>query len=293
MKSIVVVLLTGVMVGNTAYGQGSNVFSLEKHLPKELKEISGVTKDGNALWAIADNSKNALYKLDLSGNISQKYIVNNVDFINAEAVTNDQHYVYIGDVGDNAGTRPFRSIIRISKSDLNNKNTVRGEEIRFTFPDEGIIKKKKQNDFDCEAIMNFHDSIYLFTKRRDDGRTELYVLPKSPGSYVARSIGIFKVKGLITDAAVNPDGNEIAIIGYDEGHTNPFIYVFNNFSGNNFFSGTHKRYELTANKKIGWQVESISYADNDSFFISCEKTADVPNTLYRISKSELALSSKH
>src|SRR3954467_11083006 len=106
MKNIVVVFLTGVMAGSTAYGQGSNVFSLEKQLPKELKEISGVSKDGNALWAIADNSKNALYKLDLTGNISQKFIINNVNFINAEAVTNDQHYVYIGDVGDNAGIRP-------------------------------------------------------------------------------------------------------------------------------------------------------------------------------------------
>lgn len=278
--------------GSTIYAQGSNEFTLEKQLPKELKEVSGVAKDGNALWAIADNSKNTMYKLDLTGNISKKIVINNVNFINAEAITSDHHYVYIGDVGDNNGTRPFRSIFRILKTDLDNNKNIRGEEIRFTFPDEGFIKKKKQNNFDCEAIMSYRDSIYLFSKRRDDGRTELYALPKLPGSYVARSIGKFKVKGLITDADVNPEGNEVAIIGYEEGHTRPFIYIFSNFKGDHFFSGNYKRYELASNKKIDWQVESIAYADDNSFFLSCEKTADVPNTLYRINKSDLVLSSK-
>ena len=292
MKCFLIVLITALASGITN-AQGSNEFTLEKQLPKELKEISGAAKDGDALWVIADNSKNTLYKLDLTGNISQKYIVSNVNFINAEAITSDQHHVFIGDVGDNNGTRPFRSIIRIAKTDLDNKSSVRGDEIRFTFPDEGIVKKKKLNDFDCEAMMSFRDSIYLFSKRREDGRTELYVLPKLPGSYVARSIGTFKAKGLITDAAMNPEGNEVAIIGYDEGHTSPFIYVFSNFSGNHFFSGNHKRYELTSNKKIGWQVESIAYADDNSFFISCEKTTDVPNTLYRVNKSRLMESSKN
>src|SRR4030095_12027516 len=91
-------------------------FEFKKELPKELKEISGIVKDGDALWAISDNRNVDVYKLDLSGNIIQQLHISNVALRDVEAITADKDYLYIGDVGDNDGTRDERTIIRVLKS---------------------------------------------------------------------------------------------------------------------------------------------------------------------------------
>ena len=289
----IVVLLTLVDFGMEAQSQ-MNDFILEKELPKELKEISGIVKDGNFLWAISDSKNAPVFKLDLSGNILQKIHLSNISLQDVEAVTSDDKYLYVGDIGDNEGTRSERKIIRILKSSLGYGTSVKanGELINFTFPDEGKVKKKKSNDYDCEALLSYKDSLYVFTKRREDMKTELYSLPKAPGTYSAHSIAVFKTKRLVTDAALNAKGNEIALVGYDEGHTRPFIWILSNFAGNNFFSGSYKRFELTNEKKLDWQIEGITYKDASNLFISCEKSKDVTNTLYMISKTELRKSKK-
>jgi hypothetical protein len=289
----ILVLTTAHVFGTEAQSQMDN-FILKKELSKELKEISGIVKDGNFLWAISDSKNAPVFKLDLSGNIVQQIHLSNITLEDVEAVTSDDKYLYVGDIGDNEGTRSERKIIRILKSSLGNGTSVKakGELINFTFPGEGTVKKKKSNDYDCEALISYNDSLYVFTKRREDMKTGLYSLPKIPGTYEAKSIAVFKTKGLVTDAALNAKGNEIALVGYDEGHTRPFIWIFGNFSGNNFFSGSHKRYELTNEKKLDWQIEGITYKDATDLFISCEKSKDVDNTLYVISKAELRKSKK-
>lgn len=284
---------TSSLIFNCSQAQ-ENHFDLTKPLSKELKQISGIVKDGNAIWAIIDTKNADIYKLDFSGNIIQRIHPGNFVLKDVEAVTADKKYVYIGDVGDNKGSRKDRSIIRILKSSIGNKSTetVNGELIHFTFPDEGIVASKKTNNYDCEAIANYKDSIYVFTKRRDDLKTGLYVLPKRPGTYVAKFKEVFKTKGLVTDAAMNDGENSLALIGYEDSHTKPFIWLLSKFSGSDFFSGNFERYKLTNEKKLDWQVEGITYKDDNNFFVSCEKTKDVTNTLYIINKDELLKSHK-
>ena len=286
-------LLICILILTNCKGQ-EDQFSMRKELPADLKEISGIAKDGNFLWAITDNKKRTIYKLDLTGNIIQQIEVTNASFDDVEAVTADKDYLYVGDVGDNNGTRKNRSIMRILKSSIgkNSQTSVTGQLISFNFPDEGETKKKKSNNYDCEAMISYKDSLFVFTKRRGDMKTELYALPKSPGNYIARSVSEFKSKGMITDASINKAGNEIALLGYDEGHTKPFIWVLSNFKGNNFFSGNHERFDLTNEKHLDWQVEGISYGDNNQFFFSCEKTKDMHNSVYLIDKAKLHLSKK-
>jgi hypothetical protein len=291
--AIILNLICVLLFGQQTAAQ-ENQFQFEKQLSKELKEISGTAKDGNSLWAIVDTKNSNFYKLDFSGSLIQTIHINNYKLKDVEAVAVDNKYLYIGDIGDNNGTRKDRTIIKILKSSIGNETTanVDGEFIQFTFPGEGHVKKKKSNDYDCEAMVSFNDSLFVFTKRREDMKTELYALPKSIGNYSARSMGVFKTKGLVTDAAVNDEQNEIALVGYDEGHLRPFVWVFSNFKGNNFFSGNYKRFELSNEKKLDWQVESIAYKDDNDLFIACEKSKDEPNTLYVINKDEFLKSNK-
>ena len=60
------------IVFTTNAGAQQNTFSLKKELPKKLKEISGIAKDGKMLWAIVDSKNADIYKLDLNGNCKKE-----------------------------------------------------------------------------------------------------------------------------------------------------------------------------------------------------------------------------
>ena len=254
-------------------------------LPKELKEISGIAADGADIWAITDKPRAEIYRLDQSGKLKQKITITNIEATDVEAVTADRDYIYIGDVGDNTGDRVERRIIKVAKANINSGKAT-GEVINFTFPGEGEVTKKKENNFDCESIISFRDSLYVFTKDREDKETSLYTIPKVPGQYSARFISSFDAKGLITDAAINPANNELALIGYHKGHRYPFILTFNNFISNDFFSGKHERVNL-ADQPWDWQLEGITYGNNNTLYFACEGTKQVDATFYGIKRNDL------
>ena len=260
---------------------------LKTILSNELKEISGITVVGENFWAITDKPKSRVFKLDALGRILQTVNVSNADATDVEAVASDPDFIYLGDVGDNLGDRPQRKIIKIpiTKIPAGNEVQVNGETIEFSFPNDMGAQEKKQNNFDCESLLSFKDSLYVFTKDREDKETKLYVLPKTPGRYTARYISSFNSEGLITDAAINKLNDELALTGYRKGHSYPFILLFNNFEGNNFFSGDFEKINL-ADKKWDWQLEAITYGENKVYF-SCEGTDQVPATLYGINRNDI------
>ncbi len=257
-------------------------------LHRPLTEISGIKADGGTLWAITDKPSAEAYKINLQGEVIQHVEVKGIQAIDVEAVTTDNDFVYIGDVGDNDGDREQRQIIKFRKSQTGSQKEaiVEGETIKFRFSDEQIADKKKRNNYDCESMLSFGDSLYLFTKRREDHYTELFVLPKAAGSYTARSLGIFDSHGLVTDAAINTQGNEVALCGYHKGHKYPFILLLKNFTGNNFIGGKQERIVLT-NKPWDWQIEGITYTDDGKVYFSCERTKEVDATLYGIKRDKL------
>lgn len=257
-------------------------------LPKELKEISGITYTGADIWAITDKPHARVYKLDTKGNIKQQVEITNSDATDVEAVASDGDNIYIGDVGDNTGDRIERKIIKITKANINPgmEAKVAGEVIKFTFPEKQEGEKKKQNNYDCESLLSYKDSLYVFTKDREDRETRLFALPKTPGNYTARFIDSFNSKGLITDAAINSVNDELALIGYHKGHRYPFIILFSKFKGNDFFSGDHKKINL-ADKPWDWQLEGITYGNKGNLYFSCEGTKEVPATFYGIKREDL------
>ncbi len=261
---------------------------VKTELPKELKEISGITANGSDIWAITDKPHATVYKLDLSGNLKEQVEITNAEATDVEAVASDADYIYIGDVGDNTGDRPGRKIIKVAKANIKPgmEAKVTGETIDFTFANREQAEKKKQNNFDCEAVVGYKDSLYIFTKDREDKETSLFALPKTPGRYTARFISRFNSKGFITDAGINPANNELALIGYHKGHKFPFIILFNDFRDNNFFTGSYQRINL-ADKPWDWQLEGITYGNNNILYFSCEGTKQVPATFYGIKRDNL------
>jgi hypothetical protein len=247
-----------------------------------------MSAQGNNIWTITDKPKPFIYNLDSLGNLVQTVEITNVKVVDVESVTSDEQYVYMGDAGDNNGDRMERQIVRVPLNAIGKGANVKatGEIITFTFPGDKEVDKKKQNNYDCESLLSFKDSLYVFTKEREEGQTKLFSLPKTPGSYTARFIDSFDCKGLITDAAINQSNTEVALIGYHKDHKYPFILLFKNFTGNNFFSGKHERIEL-ADKDWDWQLESITYKGDDMVYFACEGTKQVDATFYAIKRDKL------
>lgn len=273
--------------GKLFFSRQKNHLVVKTELPKELKEISGITANGSDIWAVTDKPHATVYRLDISGNLKQQVEITNAEATDVEAVAADADYLYIGDVGDNTGDRIERRIIKVAKANIKHGTgaKVTGEIIDFTFAEKEQAEKKKQNNFDCESMISYKDSLYIFTKDREDKETRLFVLPKSRGKYTARFINSFNSKGLITDAAINTANNELALIGYHKGHRFPFIILFNDFRGNDFFSGSHTKINL-ANQPWDWQMEAISYGNNMIYF-ACEGTKQVAATFYGIKREDL------
>lgn len=287
MKKVIAPLSIIFFIGCNVKSQTSPL-TAKKILPHELKEISGVVAVANNVFAITDKPKASFYKLDTKGNLLQQVQIQNISATDVEAITADKNYLYIGDVGDNIGDRIERQIIKVAQADIGEhpNASVKAEVITFTFPQEVAVESKKMNNYDCESVLSFKDSLYVFTKDREDNETRLYALPKQPGKYTARLIDSFNSKGLITDAAVNAANNEVALIGYHKGHKYPFILFFTGFSGDDFLSGKHKRIDL-ADKEWDWQLEGITYGADDMLYFSCEGTKEVPATFYAIKRGNI------
>jgi hypothetical protein len=259
-------------------------------LGKKLAESSALLYVDGTLFTLSDDKKPVLFRIDTAtAKIRQTISIENASFTDKEALAMDDEYIYIGDVGNNTGSRRDLQVVRISKSDItaSKELSVKGERISFTYPEQvkfGV--KPKDNKFDCEAMVVMGDSIYLFTKQHNNLKTTLYALPKKPGTYEARKKGVFDVKGMISDATLSPDGTTLLLLGYGRQHQSSFIWKFTGFTGADFFSGYSSVITLSS-EQLAWQTEGITFIDNSEVFISCEETNDLPAALYRLNVNDL------
>ena len=140
------------------------------------------------------------------------------------------------------GNRTDLKIYRIKKSDVKKKTTITASVINYSYEDQTDFTATGSNhtDFDCEALIAYGDSLFLFSKDWVNNETRLYKLPKLPGTYTATKIGEFNVEGLITGAEIVADKKVIVLTGYNAVLA-PFIYLLYDFTDNHFFDANKER----------------------------------------------------
>src|SRR5574343_629243 len=227
--------------GSCNYAATNVVYPLVDTLAIELPESSGLEFWDQLLWSHNDSDNSSrFYGFDtLTGLISRSVLIENSPQIDWEDMTKDESHFYIGDVGNNAGTRTNLKILKISFDSLsgNTLDTVQAEFIHFSYPDQTDFSGVNTNhNFDCEALIFFNDSLHLFSKNRSNGYTKHYVLPTTPGTYVATFIDSVFVDGQITSAAFSSD-SILLLIGYKPPAYSPFAFVAWDYHQNNLFSG--------------------------------------------------------
>ncbi|HSN47209.1 MAG TPA: hypothetical protein VLR29_00470 [Flavobacterium sp.] len=205
------------------------------NLNDSLTETSGLITFDNLFWTHNDDHDTTIYGMDSNGKIQKKINLEKVKNNDWEEISQDSSYIYIGDFGNNfKGNRTDLHILRIEKkSFLSNIPMI--DTISFSNSNQTDFAQKKSNstDFDCEAFVVSHDTIYLFTKQWNQKKTGIYTLPKVPGKYIAQLKEILNVKGLITGATFLPSKNGIVLSGYSK-KLQPFLYLLYDYKNYNF-----------------------------------------------------------
>jgi hypothetical protein len=279
MKIVQFFLVIFLFYGCTNYSQ---VTYLAK-LPKKLKEVSGLIKASDStFWMHNDGgNKNELYLVNVKGEIVKTVTIKakNTDW---EDITSDNKgNIYLADFGNNNSTRKVLTILKIKEEDLLHQKSVDVEKIEFDYPEQYKFPPKKKNrHFDAESILYFKNHLYIFTKSRvkhDYGKTSLYRVPVKPGKYQATLIGKFENCSnrncWITSAAMSQDNSKVALLTSDS------ILLFTDFKDDNFFEGRLSKIDLGFSS----QKEAIDFIDNNTLFISDERSHLSGGNLYKVS----------
>lgn len=258
-------------------------------LNDDLNETSGLIWIEDRLISHNDSGDDHfLYEVDtLTGEISRQVVVVNAASSDWEDICADENYIYIGDFGNNAGTRTDLRIYRVSiDSYLSAVNdTVYCDTILFNYSDQLSFEPATYTtNFDAEALIAYNDSLYIFTKNWGNYRTNIYSLPKSPGTYSISKIDSIDTEGLVTGAVYNPESEEIILTGYTI--FDPFIYYISEFSGNHFSDGSNVRVAPSFEGSI--QIEGIAGFNAHQYYVSSEKMGADASILHRLTLTDFA-----
>ena len=81
--------------------------------------------------------------------------------------------------------------------------------------------------------------------------TELYSLPKIPGSYEIEPIHSYPVNSLITGADYNDELKLVALVGYDF-NWNQYFYKISNFDLSNMDQSVIEKFKIPVGKAPSW-----------------------------------------
>ena len=168
-------------------------------------------------------------------------------------------------------------IYKIAKNDFNSSDSIEAQIIYFNYPEQSDFTPSNDHNFDCEAIISVKNKLYIFSKNRGNAKTDLYRLPKVPGTYDAEYITTFDATGLITGATHHLENKPmLALLGIENNETAlPFVWLFYDFTEDHFFNGQQKKIELTLEGKM----EAICFLNADQLLFSKEGVGEQLFTL--------------
>ncbi len=252
-------------------------------LPTALNEASGIetTAYSDLIWMMNDSGNaSKLYAVNEKGIIQKKLNINSKNNDWEDLTSDDKGNIYIGDFGNNNNNRKNLAVLKVNKDSLNDPDEIEVERILFKYPNQKKFPpKKRQLYFDCEAFFYYKDSLFLFTKSRvhnNFGQTSLYKIPAKPGNYIAQYISTFNTCSdmgcWITGADISKDGKHVVLLSPKA------VWVFTDYKGSNFFSGTATKVELNHDS----QKEGICFKNENTLYIADEKAHGFDGNLYTL-----------
>ena len=257
---------------------------LKAELTKEVNETSGLFFHNGRLWTHNDSGgKPILYGLDTATfEVVQKITLANAKNKDWEDVCTDGEMVFVGDFGNNKGSRKNLRIFIFPLSAIPEEGdaTVTVDSINFSFGDQTNFEKRKhEHDFDCEAMFASEDYLYLLSKGWQTGTTRLYRLAKTPGKHVAEVVNGFDSQGLITGADYDRENRILVIVGYVKSVWKPFLYIIFDFDEAGV-KLSNRRLEMP--QWTGMQTEGICFFDEGRCYVSAETSPTITARVFEV-----------
>ncbi len=260
------------LLGSTLiYAQIGNV--VEKfNMPVGQIESSGlIFYNGKLITHNDSGGENKLFELDtITGLVTREVTVANATNIDWEDITQDDGYIYVGDIGNNSGNRTDLVIYKIAKLDYDISDTVSAAFIAFSYVNQTDFTPAPNNTvWDAEALLSSSDtSLLLFSKDWVSGTALAYTISKTPGSYALLPMTTSLANsGLITGATFNPLSSSVFLTGYSA-LLMPFVWQLKDFDFTDVFSGINSQYFLTSLSFE--QLEALCYVDANNYLASSE-----------------------
>ena len=233
-------------------------------LPREINETSGLEFFGNNFITHNDSGGlPVLYEFDEKGNLLNKFEIidcgKNDDW---EDITSDGEFIFVSNTGNNFGKRKNLNIIML---DPGKKFKCFGT-INIEYKSQKSFDRRSKHPYDAESLAATSEKLILFSKNRESYSTELYFIPKTPGSYKLSHSKSLSVGSLITGADYNESLNTIALVGYNT-DGDQFLYKVNNFDSENLNKISFIRYNLPIKNA---QIEAIKIINDSTFWITSE-----------------------
>ncbi len=251
----------------------SQNLSLVSPLVSSVHETSGlIMVDGKLITHNDSGGDPFLYEIDsLTGNVSRTVVVANAFNTDWEDITADNDFIYIGDFGNNSGSRTDLKLFRVAISDyLSTPNdTVYADTTFISYADQtDFTPSSFQTNYDAEALIAYGDSLYLFSKNWGNGKSYIYTIPKIPGTYSLVKKDSIDSQGQITGATYNAFNNSIMLTGYSG--LNPFVLQISQFTGDGFANGHIVKQSITPPGGYSYQIESIICHKLDYYYLTAE-----------------------
>ncbi len=275
-KNTFIIFLIFLLVSNCILAQKIEI-GFKTFLDYSVRETSGLLFINNTFWTHNDSGdKPFLYQIDTAnGQILNTKEILNAKNIDWEDICKSDSHIYIGDIGNNNGTRSIFQIYFFEKEKLfDSDKKIAARKIEFYFDSTFYVPftspQKRKTNFDCESLIYFNENLYIFTKNWGNKKTYLFSIPAKEGLHKAEFIDSLDVDALICGADISEDKSTIALIGYKFGvPANSVLVLLSYFYSESFFSGKIEYFSL---KKLkAHQTEGICFVTRDIVLISNEE----------------------
>ncbi|TVR86603.1 MAG: hypothetical protein EA411_10330 [Saprospirales bacterium] len=255
-------------------------------LDQAVEETSGLAIVNDRLITHNDRGhSNELFVVDPeTGLVLNTFEVVGAENEDWEDLAQSDEILFVGDMGNNPGDRKNLRIYMVKKSDFDfgtetGEVTISGL-IEFYYPEQEVFEANNNHNWDCEALIYREGYLYLFMKHRKDPLSNLYRIPAEEGSHTAQLLAYFNAGHRITGGDISPDGNQIALVGYNK-DDNCVVWLLDGFGDGHPLSGSKRMFTLGSFSALG-QIEAIVYTNDSTFYISAEEVDGIPPRLYRL-----------
>lgn len=251
------------MASSFCFAQNWTSFKLNE----SLHEISGLEQlNEETLAAINDSGNSAeIHLINLKGELIKSVLVKNATNVDWEDLARDNHYLYIGDIGNNQNNRKDLCVYKVKISELLSNTEVNAQKIIYHYANQSAFPPTKADfNFDAEGIIAYKESLFIFTKNKTEpwnGISTIYSIPKQPGTYKAKKYAELYVgeQGWWQDA----------ITGVDIFQDVLYILTYNRFFTINF-ADLDRNASYTHEFKRITQKEAIVVIDKNTVFFGDE-----------------------